>query len=101
MTSTRRVALITGAGTGVGAATALMLAHKGYNVLVNYSCSEDEAKASAASCRAAGADVLVMKGDVSLDGDCRALAQAAQDRWGRIDALVNNRRAKQSRVLFW
>jgi 3-oxoacyl-[acyl-carrier protein] reductase len=90
MTSTRKVALITGAGTGVGAATALMLAHKGYDVLVNYSRSADEAEASAADCRAAGADVLVMKGDVAQDADCRALAQAAQDRWGRIDALVNN-----------
>lgn len=90
MTTARKVALITGAGTGVGAATALMLAHKGYDVLVNYSRSADEAEASAAECRAAGADALVVKGDVAQDADCRALAQAAQDRWGRIDALVNN-----------
>lgn len=90
MTTARRVALITGAGTGVGAATALMLAHKGYDVLVNYSRSADEAETSAAACRAAGADVLVVKGDVAQDADCRALAQAAQDRWGHIDALVNN-----------
>src|SRR4249920_1539192 len=90
MTTARKVALITGAGTGVGAATALMLAHKGYDVLVNYSRSADEAEASAAECRAAGADALVVKGDVAQDADCRALSQAAQDRWGRIDALVNN-----------
>jgi len=90
MTTERKVAVITGAGTGVGAATALMLAHKGYDVLVNYSRSADEANASAADCRAAGADALVMKGDVAQDADCRALAQAAQDRWGRIDALINN-----------
>jgi len=90
MTAARKVALITGAGTGVGAATALMLANKGYDVLVNYSRSADEAQASATRCRAAGADALVMQGDVAQDADCRALAQAAQDRWGRIDALVNN-----------
>jgi 3-oxoacyl-[acyl-carrier protein] reductase len=90
MASIRKVALITGAGTGVGAATALMLAHKGYDILVNFSRSADEAEASAANCRAAGADALVMQGDVAQDADCRALAQAALDRWGRIDALVNN-----------
>ena len=86
----RKVALITGGGTGVGAATALMLAGKGYDILVNYSRSEPEAEASAAACRAAGADALVMRGDVAQDADCRALVRAAVDRWGRIDALVNN-----------
>lgn len=86
----RKVALITGGGTGVGAATALMLAGKGYDLLVNYSRSVYEAEASAAACRAAGADALVKQGDVAQDADCRALAQAALDRWGRIDALVNN-----------
>lgn len=90
MATARKVAIITGSGTGVGAATALMLARKGYDVLVNYSRSADEAEASAAACRAAGADALVVKGDVAQDTDCRALARAAQDRWGRIDALVNN-----------
>ncbi len=86
----RKVALITGGGTGVGAATALMLAGKGYDLLVNYSRSADDAEVSAAACRAAGADVLVKQGDVAQDADCRTLAQAALDRWGRIDALVNN-----------
>lgn len=90
MTPPRKVALITGGGTGVGAATALMLARKGCDLLVNYSRSADEAEASAAACREAGADVLVMQGDVSQDADCRALARAAVDRWGRLDALVNN-----------
>ena len=90
MTSPRKVALITGGGTGVGAATALLLARKGYDLLLNYSRSADEAEASAAACREAGADVRVMRGDVSQDADCRALAQAAVDRWGRLDALVNN-----------
>ncbi len=86
----RKVALVTGSGTGVGAATALALARRGYDVLVNYSRSEQEAKASEAACREAGADTLLLRGDVSVDGDCRALAQAATGRWGRIDALVNS-----------
>ena len=90
MTSDRPVALVTGAGTGVGAATALSLAQRGWQVLVNYSRSEDEAREVQAACRAAGADTLLLRGDVSADADCRALAAAAVARWGRIDALVNN-----------
>ncbi len=86
----RKVALVTGSGTGVGAATALLLAQRGWDVLINYSRSEAEAMQSEAACRAAGADTLVVKGDVSQDADCRAMAKAAVDRWGRIDALVNN-----------
>ena len=89
-TTERKVALITGAGTGVGAATALMLAQKGYNILVNYSRSETEARQSEAACRAAGADTLLMQGDVAQEADCKALAAAALARWGRVDALVNN-----------
>ena len=86
----RKVALITGSGTGVGAATALMLARRGYNVLINYSRSEAEALASQAACDEAGADTLLMQGDVAEDADCRALVDAAVARWGRVDALVNN-----------
>jgi 3-oxoacyl-[acyl-carrier protein] reductase len=88
--SDHKVAIITGSATGVGAATALNLAGRGYNLLINYSRSEQEAKASEAACRAAGADTLLVRGDVADDGDCRRMADAAMARWGRIDALVNN-----------
>jgi 3-oxoacyl-[acyl-carrier protein] reductase len=86
----RKVALVTGSATGVGAATALALARRGYDVLVNYSRSESEAKAAEAACRDAGADTLLMRGDVSDDADCRAMVRAVIERWGRLDALVNN-----------
>lgn len=88
--SDRKVAIVTGSATGVGAATALSLASRGYNLLINFSKSETEAQASQAACQAAGADTLLVQGDVALDADCRRLTQAAVDRWGRIDALVNN-----------
>lgn len=88
--SPRKVALVTGSATGVGAAAALMLAQRGYDVVINYSKSEAEAKASQAACRAAGADTLLLRGDVAQDAHCRAMADAAMQRWGRIDALVNN-----------
>jgi 3-oxoacyl-[acyl-carrier protein] reductase len=86
----RKAAIVTGSGTGVGAATALLLAQRGYDVLINYSKSEREAHESQAACRAAGADTLLLRGDVAEDSDCRAMVQAAMKRWKRLDALVNN-----------
>ncbi len=86
----RKAAIVTGSGTGVGAATALELSRRGYDVLVNYSKSEREAKATAAACRETGVDVLLVQGDVASDADCRKMARAALERWGRLDALVNN-----------
>jgi 3-oxoacyl-[acyl-carrier protein] reductase len=86
----RKTALITGSATGVGAATALGLAQRGWDVVINYSRSGDEAQATAAACREAGADAHVVRGDVAADADCRALVDAAITRWGRLDCLVNN-----------
>jgi 3-oxoacyl-[acyl-carrier protein] reductase len=86
----RKTAIVTGSATGVGAATALLLAQRGYDVAINYSKSETEAKASEAACRNAGADTLLLRGDVSDDAQCRAMVDAAITRWQRLDALVNN-----------
>jgi 3-oxoacyl-[acyl-carrier protein] reductase len=86
----RKVAIVTGSATGVGAATALGLARRGYDVLINYSKSAQEAQESEAACRQAGADTLVVQGDVADDGACRAMVEAAVTRWKRIDGLVNN-----------
>lgn len=86
----RKVAIVTGSATGVGAATALLLAGRGYNLVINYSRSEAEAVASQADCQAAGADTLLVRADVADDAACRAMVQATVDRWGRVDALVNN-----------
>jgi len=61
----RKVAIVTGSATGVGAATALLLARRGYDVMINYSKSEAEAKESARACREAGADALLAQGDVA------------------------------------
>jgi len=85
-----KVALVTGSGTGVGAATAIALARLGYRVLINYSKSETEARSTQVVCQEAGSDTLLRRGDVADDADCRALALAAVQRWGRLDALVNN-----------
>ena len=87
---TKRIAIITGGATGVGAAVARMLSARGHNVLINYSRSGDAAAQVAAECIALGADALAVKADVASDPDCRALVQQAVARWGHVDALVNS-----------
>ncbi len=84
------VTIVTGASRGLGAAAATQLAAKGCNVVINYRASDAEARATAAACEAHGVEALVCQANVAEDADCRRLAQAAVDRWGRIDALVNN-----------
>ena len=85
-----KAVIVTGSATGVGAACARLLAARGARIVVNYSRSEPEAQATAQACRDAGAEAIVVQADVSQDADCRRLAQAALDAWGRIDGLVNN-----------
>ena len=82
-------AIVTGSASGLGAATAAILAKGGARVVVNYSSSQKEAEATADQCRSAGAEVVVVQGDVSRDEDCRKIAAAAAP-WGRLDALINN-----------
>jgi len=85
-----KAALVTGGGTGVGRATALQLARGGCSVLVNYSKSADAAAAVAAEASALGVKALAFQADVSDDDSVRAMVQAAQDAFGRLDVLVNN-----------
>jgi 3-oxoacyl-[acyl-carrier protein] reductase len=85
-----KVALVTGSATGIGAAIAITFAQAGANVVINYTKSKAEAEATAELARERGAEVRIVSGDVAKDEDCRRLAQAALDAWGRIDILVNN-----------
>jgi 3-oxoacyl-[acyl-carrier protein] reductase len=84
------VALVTGSSSGVGAATAKLLAEQGCRVVINYSKSVDAAQAVAEECRKLGADALVCQANVADDGDCKNMIAAALEKWGRLDALVNN-----------
>ena len=81
--------LITGAATGLGAATALGFARQGARVIINYASSRRAAEATADACRGAGAEVRIVQGNVAEDADCRRIAEAVGD-WGRLDALINN-----------
>jgi NAD(P)-dependent dehydrogenase (short-subunit alcohol dehydrogenase family) len=82
-------AIVTGSASGLGAATAAILAKGGGKIAVNYSNSKKEAEETADLCRKAGAEVLVVQGDVSRDEDCKKIVHAVGG-WARLDILVNN-----------
>ena len=82
-------AIVTGSASGLGAATAAILAKAGARIVVNYSNSKAEAEATADRCRDAGAEVVVIQGDVARDEDCKKIVAGAAP-WGRLDALINN-----------
>ena len=90
MADNGRAALVTGSATGIGSAAAIALAKAGFDVAVNYSRSEDAAKATAAECEAAGAKTIVVGCDVADDAGVRAMVEACRDTFGRLDVLVNN-----------
>jgi 3-oxoacyl-[acyl-carrier protein] reductase len=85
-----KAAIVTGSAVGVGRATALELARRGANVVVNYSRSEAEARRTAADVEALGAQVLLARADVSRDDEVREMVRHALDRFGSVDVLVNN-----------
>jgi len=82
-------AIVTGSASGLGAATAAILAKGGGRIVVNYASSRTEAERTADLCRTAGAEVIVVQGDVARDEDCRTIVAAAAA-WGRLDVLINN-----------
>ncbi len=85
-----RVAIVTGSSSGVGAATAKLLASQGCNVVINFNSNRAGADAVATECQDAGAETLVVQANVAEDADCQALVAAALEKWGRVDILVNN-----------
>jgi 3-oxoacyl-[acyl-carrier protein] reductase len=82
--------LVTGGATGIGRATALRLAGPGTAIAINYSRSVDAARETAADCERLGARTLLLQGDVAQDADCRTMAAAVAQAFGRLDGLVNN-----------
>jgi 3-oxoacyl-[acyl-carrier protein] reductase len=90
MTSTKPVALVTGAATGIGRSVAIALAKNGHDMVINYSRSEDAAKITAQDAEAAGAKTLLYRCDVSDDASVRAMLAATEKEFGRLDVLINN-----------
>ena len=84
-----KVALITGAGSGIGRETSLLLAAEGARVVavdVNLAAVER----TVAEVVAAGGSALAVRADVSSDADCRAMVEAAESTFGKLDVMFNN-----------
>lgn len=90
MNTDRPVALVTGAGTGIGRSAVLALARSGYDLVVNFNRSEEAARATARDAEAAGARTLLFRCDVSDDTCVRAMLDATKREFKRLDVLINN-----------
>ena len=90
MNSDKPAALVTGAATGIGRSAAVALAKNGFDLVINYSRSEDAAKITAREAGAAGARTLLYRCDVSDDAGVRAMLAATEKEFGRLDVLINN-----------
>lgn len=88
--SDKPVAIVTGSSRGVGASTAVKLASRGWNVTITCSSSEKAAMEVSEECQKLGAETLVIQSDVSEEKNCHDVVLETTQKWGRLDALINN-----------
>ncbi len=92
------VCIVTGSATGIGAACAIELARRGWHTVINYTKSEAEAQQTARECEKHGGETLLVRADVSQDADCRRMADATLQKWGRSMASSITRGTTKRRV---
>lgn len=85
-----QVAIVTGASSGIGAGVAKALAAEGASVVINYASSPDKAKKVLEEITQKGGEGIVIKADVSNEGDVLAMFDQTFKRYGTVDILVNN-----------
>lgn len=85
-----KVCLVTGGGSGIGRAAALLMAQERAGAVVIAGRREAEGEDAAAACRAAGAEALFVKTDVTQEADVERMVATAVDRFGRLDVAFNN-----------
>ncbi|MFJ7949453.1 SDR family NAD(P)-dependent oxidoreductase [Streptomyces sp. NPDC096354] len=85
-----RVALVTGASSGIGAATARLLAARGMHVVVNYLRSSKSAEEVVAGIEAAGGQAMAVRADVREPAAVESMVEQVRAAWGGVDVLVHN-----------
>lgn len=85
-----KVALITGADSGIGRAVALAFAREGADILISYLSEESDAQETVRVVKEAGHRAIAVGGDIGDEGHCQQLVQRALQEFGRLDILVNN-----------
>src|SRR5690349_2848466 len=85
-----KTALITGADSGIGRATAVLFAREGSNVAIAYLCEHDDAEKTRKLCEAEGAQAIAVAGDLGVKSFSDELVQKVVDTFGGLDILVNN-----------
>ena len=86
----KKVAIITGAGRGIGRACALALAKRNWKVVINYRANSEAAKKTAALIKKSGGVCLTLKADINFDINRKKLIEETISNFGRLDLLVNN-----------
>lgn len=85
-----RIALVTGADSGIGRAVALAFAREGADIVIGYYKSDEDARESQNAVEESGRRALAVSADLGEDAECRRLIERTVERFGRIDILVNN-----------
>ena len=85
-----KVAIVTGADSGIGRAVAVLFAREGASVAIAYLCEHEDAETTRRACAAEGAPALTFAGDLGDPATAQALVDMVIGEWGRLDVLVNN-----------
>lgn len=85
-----KTVLVTGAGTGIGAATAIMFAKNGYDVIIHYNKSYEKAIKVEEECKKYGVNTLLVKADIANELEIKEMINKILDKFSKIDILINN-----------
>lgn len=88
--SSKKIAIITGASRGIGAATAKLLATQGYAVCINYNANETAAAQLVQNIQQHGGHALAIQADISIEAEVKRLFNEVDQKLGKVTALVNN-----------